>query len=435
MRGSSGIIALLMLPLVALLHPEAAHSETLVDAVTTAVRTNPEARAAAENRAAVEQTIRQSRAGYLPTVDASGAYGPEWSDNSTTRAASEGSRTMKHGASSLTASQMLFDGGAVASQVDRAKAAFESARSGYDRTAETVAQTAMETFLDTMKQRELEGLLQQKVALHQETLEKIRAKFQSGAGNEADVQQTETRLALASSEFLTTQGMRLAAEARYLRLMGHAAPTELTGPEVAYDQLPKSLPQAVEEAQASHPAIIAAQFDLTAAQADLAGTKAAFLPTLKLEVNYANNANQSGSRGYGKSAYALLKSDYNLFRGGSDQARKAEVLKRADQMTEVLEQMRRTIRETVETAWESHRISREKLVFLERQVEISTKVLAAYEKQFEIGKRTLLDLLNTKTELTAGKVALTTERYNLQTSALRLMATMGQLRRFLGITE
>jgi adhesin transport system outer membrane protein len=99
---------------------------SLQDTVRGALETNPEIDIVKTNRRAVDQELRQARSGYLPSVDLRGAAGPEWSDNNTTRARN-GSDTRFRTEAQIGLTQMLFDGFATRSEVDRQTARVDSA--------------------------------------------------------------------------------------------------------------------------------------------------------------------------------------------------------------------------------------------------------------------------------------------------------------------
>ncbi|MBF0176273.1 MAG: TolC family outer membrane protein [Magnetococcales bacterium] len=415
-----------------LILPAPASATTLLEATAHALKSNPEVLAALENQRAVRNQIDGARAGYLPTLDTATAYGREWSNNTTTRGLGLNGLTLTNGQSSITLSQLLYDAGTTAANSAKAQAAYASATFGFHRVAEALLQSATDAYLESLKQQELLALLQDNVRLHQDILEKIQAKFKSGAGNEADVQQTETRLALVSANRVATLGALRIAEARYLRITG-LPPRDLLRPEVHLAAIPVNWDVAEAAALQSHPAILAVQQDLAAAQHDLEAIKGSFRPNIKMDILYGNNANQSGTVGYAQNVSALVKMNYNLFRGGADNARKHESMQRITQMQQVLEQTRRTVRETLRTAWEGLEAARDRLEFLEKHVAISSKVSAAYGDQFKIGKRTLLDVLNSETELFTAKSTLTTEQFNLLANAFRVMGGMGKLQEFLGV--
>ncbi|MEO7106779.1 MAG: TolC family protein, partial [Rhodoferax sp.] len=56
-----------------------------------------------------------------------------------------------------------------------------------------------------------------------------------------------------------------------------------------------------------------------------------------------------------------------------------------------------------------------------------SKASQAYQQQFDIGQRSLLDLLDTQNELYLARRALANAEYDLQLSSIRVMAASGSL--------
>ncbi|MBF0424985.1 MAG: TolC family outer membrane protein [Magnetococcales bacterium] len=404
----------------------------LPDAVSRAVTTNPEARAALENHHAVEQGVQAARAGYLPTVDLSTALGREYSDNPTTRGAGEQGVGLNRGESGIKLSQMLFDGQATRSGVAASASRAAAAGFGYDQVAESVALAAAEAYLDVLKQRELLQLASDNVALHKRILTQVRGRVTSGSGNEADIQQTESRLALADATMSALEGSLENALSRYYQVVGEA-PTGLIPPVQHAERLPRTLEDALRDALANHPAILIATRELEAAQAQQEGAKSGYWPKVNLEMSANANDNVGGVAGYAKAMAALLRLDYNIFRGGGDDARKEEALRRGNQAREQLELARRHVEEGVRIAWKAYLVSQSRISHLERHQAVSKKVAAAYHEQFQKGHRSLVDVLNAENESMSARSALRTEQYTLMASSCRLMAAVGHLRTYLEI--
>ncbi|OSM01818.1 putative TolC family type I secretion outer membrane protein [Magnetofaba australis IT-1] len=403
------------------------HAESLTEALRATLQTNPEIRSALENRQASEQLALQASGARLPTVDVTADYGKEASDNTTTRGLSEGTYTLTRGDSAVTITQPLFDGFAAQHDISRAEKTLESSDYAYQRTAEAVGMTAVEAYLEALKQRKLRKLAEENIALHQEILDKVKAKAEGGAGNEADVQQTQSRLALAQATLSAIDGALRIADARYERIVGHP-PQDLQEPTLDAEALPKALDQAIKAATTEHPAIVGAGLDVAAAQSNYENALSAFMPTVNLELAYSNNANVSGTRGYAKALSALVKLSYNLYNGGRDEGVRHERANRVNQSREALEVARRSTQEAVVVAWESLAMAQERVALLEKQVQVSQDVVKAYADQFKLGKRTLLDLLNGENELYTAKTSYTSEKFAFMTAHYRLWNSLGVLR-------
>src|SRR2546430_364644 len=92
--------------------------ETLAEAVEHALTRFPDFRATLATRRAADAQLAQARGGLLPQVDVALGRGREESDNSITRPFGF-SPTLSRQEASITASQLIFDGGAVTGQVRR----------------------------------------------------------------------------------------------------------------------------------------------------------------------------------------------------------------------------------------------------------------------------------------------------------------------------
>jgi len=69
-----------------------------------------------------------------------------------------------------------------------------------------------------------------------------------------------------------------------------------------------------------------------------------------------------------------------------------------------------------------------------RKKEAAETTKSAYSKQFNIGKRTLLDLLNTETEVVEAKRALVNASYDKLYARSRIFNSMGNFLESLGLS-
>ena len=79
--------------------------------------------------------------------------------------------------------------------------------------------------------------------------------------------------------------------------------------------------------------------------------------------------------------------------------------------------------------------ARDRLAYLEGHVRAIEQVLGAYQSQFELGRRTLLDVLNTENELFQARSNLATGRAALRLSEYRVLASMSTLVSSLGLAD
>lgn len=405
--------------------------ELLKDVVIKALASNPEVGMAAANQRATAEELTQARAANLPVIDARLAGGREQSENATTIAATGGDRGLTRREAGLTLRQNLFDGGYIDNEVARQEKRGDSAEQRLKESRETIAFKVTDAYLEVQRNQELLRLAEENLKTHLEIMAKSGERFKSGAGNKADFQLAEGRTALANATYVTRLGALQESRAKYMRVVG-APPGRLKTPQ-AIGALPISLDLAVEMGLAGQPALAALRDDLAAAKAAVAGSRSRLSPIVDLELAANKNRDVGGSPGPGDSHTAMLVMRYNLFRGGADEAKIRETGERETGALEALNNARRAVEEEVARAWAAMVAARDALQYYELHVKMTQDVLEAYRSQFDIGKRTMLDLMNSENELFQARSNLTAGQFNLLLAQHRLMAAMGGLTRTLGL--
>lgn len=399
-------------------------AETLRDAIAQAVHTNPEVLAAANRRYAADEGVKQARAGYLPRIDLNIGIGREQLDTPDSRLRGLNDSTFPQRDAIVTLSQMLFDGFGVRSEVARQTARVNALAYGVAATADELALSTAAVYLEVLRRQETVAAATDNLSAHQRIYQQIKLLTEGGVGRRADLDQAESRLALAQAHLRQEQSSLKDAEVSYRRLVG-APPKALRLPELLDKHLPTSETAAIDAALAGHPSVKSAEADVAFAIASQSGAKAGLAPRLDLEV--ANRHANDIVRGSTSDLSVMLRFRYNFSRGGADLARIREAGFQIQEAQDILEQTRRDIQEEVAQAHNANRTARERLDLLRQYVSASAATRESYAKQFSIGQRTLLDLLNAENEYFNARLAYTTGQYAVLLSGYRILSGMGQL--------
>jgi adhesin transport system outer membrane protein len=393
----------------------------------------PEIQAAQHRREAARAQVGQARAELFPSVNGSLGEGRERSRNVSTRATGE-EVTLTRREAELSVSQLLFDGGAAGGQVKRFAARAESAEFGVIGTAEDVAFRASQAFVEVRRLREQLGVARQNVGIHVKTLSDVNLLADAGRGRRADVFQAQARRALATSSVDQISGQLAQAEAGFRYLVGRP-PGELAAPPAIAPRIPARLDAAVNEALASHPVVKSAEKEIEAAQHDRESARAQLaVPRVTLDAGASRNRDIDGIAGANNDQYAMLRLRYNFFRGFGDSERVRETEARIDQAIAELGRIRVELERDVRQAWEGLAADRARVVALEAYARASADVVEAYRLQFQLGQRTLLDVLNAENERYGAAANLIAARAAVTAGELRVLASMGQLMDALGVS-
>lgn len=420
------------------------YAETLGQVIETALKTHPRVLAAVAQRRAAAQDLSQAQAGYLPSLDVNLSGGKERTDTPQVRAGGSSAASLVRREAGITLSQKLFDGKATSSEIERQSARLDAASSRLTEVREEFALRAAEIYIEVLKNRRLVKLANDNLRSHLRTLEKIRQRVEGGVSQRVDLQQAMGRVALSKSVASARAGKLRESNANYQNVVGHL-PGELAEPEVKTanllkegaidsDVLAQAIEQASETAVRSSPSLNAAKAEISAAEASVRAARAPNYPRLNLELSANRNQNLAGIPGDFNNEAMMLVMRWNLFRGGADQAQERAAAERRFAAIDTAASTRRNVEERVAVALHAKATNEERLAFLLEHVTLSEGVLESYQQQFELGRRTLLDVLNAENELFTARSNLVAGQYEYLVSQYAAEAAQGMLMGSLGIT-
>ncbi|WP_197432952.1 TolC family outer membrane protein [Janthinobacterium sp. B9-8] len=401
---------------------QAAAPATLQDAAERAITNNPELRARwFEFRASVED-VAAARGGYLPQVDFQAYAGREWQ-----KRPSGDTGGFNHPGASLTLRQMLFDGFATSNEVQRLGYARLTRYYELLSSSDQVAYESVRAYQDVLRYRELVALAQDNYALHKEILGQIEERVKAGVGRRVDLEQASGRLALAESNWLTDLSNLHDVSARFQRIVGEAPAASLAPAQDLRAALPKEGNAALAMALKQNPGFLAAVSNIRSARSDAETRKSNNYPKLELVAKQAIDSDRDNINGTFQDRTIQLNLNYNLFSGGRDSARTRGAVEKLNSAYELRDKTCRDIRQTTQIAWNDVRRLNEQMKFLDQHQLSTEKSRDAYRKQFDIGQRTLLDLLDTENELFTAKRAVVAAVYDLKTSEAGILTQTHQL--------
>lgn len=395
----------------------AASAQTMQEAVQQTINENPEIQSARSDRSAVTYEIDQAKSGYMPKIDIQAGIGWDTEIRDEQRHSEE---------ASIRLTQMLFDGLATSSEVARQKARSDSRSYSVFRQAELSALQAIEAYLGVIRTDDLLGLAKENLAVHTRVHDQIQLRAASGIAKRAEADQAYGRLALAEKNMLSEIGNMRDAESSFQRIVG-TLPRNLKAPNAPSEELPKNIDDAIKLAIKHNPTLKSANADIASAFSQHDTAKAAYMPRVDFEAGATHESERDDS-------YAMLRLRYNLFNGGKDLARRKETSEQINQAKEIRDNTFRQVTEGMRISWTAYQTIKRQLVFFKKHRDASILSNAAYQKQFNIGQRTLLDLLDSANEMFSSKSAYTNAKYDTLYAQYRILATKGGLTSYLGIT-
>lgn len=406
----------------------------LRDAVAGGLATNPEYGVVAASRRATDEELNQGQALFLPSLDLSADAGYEYTDDAGTRAGTgDDTETLFRRQVGLTLTQLLFDGFEAHYEVKRQEARVVSSAHRVRETSELVGLAIVESFLEVMRQRQLLLIARDNVTDHLSILEQIQDGVNAGRSTQADLEQAKARLASARTvESSTRQALRN-AEARYRQEVGDA-PADLEFPVIPFEQLSGDVEEEVVQAIANSPTLSIFESDIEVAYAEAQGTKSTMYPQVDLQLNARTGEDLGGLEDEeDTSASALVVMNWNLYRGGADVARAREFVHRHQQSKEERADAARQVENDVRQTWAGMVSSGERATQFSAQAEANSEVVKAYKDQFNLDRRTLLDVLDAQNELFVSRSNTVNSEFLEMFAVYRLLALKGKLLPVLGV--
>lgn len=417
-----------LIPILSLLlcsFPLSTHSLDLKEVVEHTLDTHPEVLAALNEYKSREYSVKQARAGYLPTISVDAGFGEEQRRSPATGNDRVELTRQELG---LSASQLIFDGFATSAEVGRQKARLQSAEAEMMAVADKIALRTTEVYLDVLRHAALLDLARQTLWHHQNIYDQMEVRHKTGVGSKADLDQIAARLALANANMVVAQNNYADAQTSYHRMTGMYPVLDSLAMPQALANLPPSREVALERALDQHPQLQAAVADVDAARKQHKAAGAGYWPEIRLEADKRWDENIGGIEGEDEDLIVAFRLKYNLFRGGADKAKRQQTAYLVEESKDVRNNTRRQVIESLNLSWNSFEAISNQRKFLEQHVNAAESTKKAYEKQFNIGRRTLLDLLNTENEVVDSRRALINAEFNFLFSQYRIAAAMGELK-------
>ncbi|QOZ26357.1 TolC family outer membrane protein [Bradyrhizobium sp. CCBAU 51753] len=423
--------------------PSRAEVFSINDALRQAMQTNPGVGEASANRRATESELRQTQSTMLPQVRIDASYGPEKFDQSpgvispSLQVPTAGSGPWRNGSQeSVVVRQLLWDGFATIHDTWRQTARVNAAASRVKERTELLALDAAEAYVDVVRYMRLVSLAQQNVANHEKIFSNVNSRFSGGRAGEGDLEQSRERVENARAALAEFQRSLDDARAKYRKVVGLEPinvrfPAPLAG-------LPGSRDEALATTLRFNSTIAAAQSDADAAKHAFRATDGLFGPKFYLEgraTHYDNSfpyVTSPGNPSVTHEDYSgKVVMSWDIFRGGQDAWNRSEKAERYTEATMRHARLQRDAYESIDKAWNARTITATRIAALKRQLDADRKTIAAFQKEYELGQRSLIDLLNAQNQFFNASVSLTSARGVVVFADYQLLAAMGTLIEYL----
>jgi adhesin transport system outer membrane protein len=375
--------------------------------------------------ATAEAQIDVERSGYFPRLNMSAGVGEQ-----TIRREVGASGTYKPEEASLVVNQLVSDFGYTRSRVDAARVVFDKEILEKELQLQNLTLAAVEAQLQLVQaHRSLAFAKRSEENIKRQT-DLENARMEAGRGYATDVLQAKSQLAGAEARRVMAESRMREAQNRYRTVFGDvpANPADLEVMSIIRGFAPETEQAIIDGINQQNPDLLAAirRADVALAERDMARNKET-RPRLYVRLSRSSYNDYDGSPGRRDDTKAMLMLDWQFEFGG-----KARHLTRsADQAVMSAQQKADYVRvqaiEEGSNAWSSWLGAQERAALLANQVSIAESFLALARRERDLGRRSLVEVLNGEVALINAQSDATAAKIDEIIAFYRLLRVTGRL--------
>jgi len=406
---------------------------TLKESVIEAIDTNPVVQERLKNYRATQQDLSIAESEYYPQLDLQASLGytkqgmfkdsiDNWNHN-------VADNSYGNYESSLTLTQNLFEGFGTRYKVDYQEARILAAAYNYIEKSNDIAFQMTDAYLNVLRAYELLQTARENVQINEDIFRKVKELYDSGLTTDSEVKKIESALSLARSNLTVQKNNAQNKEFNFRRVLGRMPNVaELEKPNLDIP-MPDSMERAALYAINHNPSLLVSRYNIKGAQALWQQHKKEFYPKVDLEVSQTYSDYEDGPAiDIADDRFqAKVVLSYNLFRGGADSANVQKDISLINQEIEIKRDLKRQVIEGLDLSWNAYVMIDMQLKDLRDYSRFSEKTLELYKEEYDLGRRSLLDLLSAQNDVINSRSQIITAEYDKLFAQYRILDAMGLL--------
>jgi len=405
-------------------------AEDLLEIYKLAEQNDPVLRAAVQNRLAVLENVPISRADLLPQLGAGGEI-----NYSHTHILGTGGTTIDGVGRNLglNLSQTLYNRTRTL-QLDVAEAQVQQADIDYAFVEQQLILRVGQAYFNVLKANAQLQLARADLAAVQRQLEQAQQRFEVGLIAITDVAAAQAEFDRARAQTLSAENALNNAFSQLSTLTGqtHTSLADVRTDLLTPEPQPRDIERWIEVALEQNLSLRSAEIGTEIAQRVIDINRSVRMPTVNLNANYGYNKSPSQISGRdveSRSGSLGVQVSVPLYTGGRINAQTRQATYRFQEARDQLEALRRQVRRDTETAYRNVITNISEIEAYRQAVESARTSLAATEAGYEVGTRTIVDVLNAERQVFAAMSQYLNARYNYILNNLQLKWASGQLSR------
>jgi outer membrane protein len=403
-----------------------ASADSLGQAIADAYRNNPQLEAQRAELRSIDENVIQASSPYRLRASVVGSIQYQEQDQRDLFFGDVVRNRNRGLGATLSASQILLNGGRTAAQVSIAEAIVLSGRERLREVENFLLLEVVDSYVSVRRDQDLIGIQRRSVESYTRQVEQARARERGGDLTRTDIAQAEAQLGIIRTQLAQSEANLERSRARFAAVVGRN-PGQLD-PEPQLPGVPPSINVAYRVAEAESPTLWQAILNERAGRARISAERAERNPILSLNAGIGLNSPNSvrfGDLERGASASANLT--IPLLTGGVIASRVRQAIAGQQALAFTVEATRRGVDVQIQNAWNQSVSSREQFTIGVGAVEAANSALIGVRRGFEEGFRSNFEVLDSEQRLLNAQVIVANARYQVYQSQANLLAYLGRL--------
>lgn len=363
---------------------------------------------------------------YLPTLDLVSSLGKEKTDNENSKFLAKDT-SLTYYENSLTLLWNVFDGFSTTHKVDYQKARIVASAYNFIEKADDTVFELTRRYMEVLKQKELLVTANENVQINEEIFNKVQELYDSGVTTKSEMKKIESSLFLARSNLIIQKNNTMDALFNFKKVFGEQISIDSLEVPSFKVFLPKTLDEAAQYTIRNNPSIMVANYNLKSDEYLKDQQKKNYYPKVDVIVQQNLDKNTFGLEAERNRFRAGVVLSYNLYRGGSDSDTVQKAVSKISRDVYLKNELQRQAIEGLELSWSAYTMLDKQIKELKNYRDYSKETLDLYKEEYDIGRRTLLDLLSAQNDFINAKAQIVRANYDNLFAKYRILDSMGLL--------
>lgn len=419
-----------------LAHASESKADNIQDALARSYLVNPQLNAQRANTRSVDELLPQARGQWMPQATGQATAGimnqnllsSRYSNSAFGGIDGIDQKTITNPVgATFNVSMNIFNGFRGVNGINQAEAQIHQSRELLRNSEMTILNQAATAYMNLLKDAAVYDIRADYVKVYEQQVEDTKDRLKGGEATITDVYQSQSYLSQAKEERVSSFIQLQASIANYKQII-QSTPVKLA-PAMPLDHLiPKTINDALKDADAHHPLAVAARYNVDVSKYAVKIAEGQLAPTVNLQTSVGQNWNYFGTTGQRLyQGSGSIQMNVPLYEGGVYYSQVRQAKEKYGEAQLLFDQQINQIHQQIETYWAQWQNASKALQASREHVKNAESALAGLREEIKYGTRSTMEVLYYHQMLANARVIFVNAQRDRVLSCYNLLYALGDL--------